>query len=656
TVPTIVKWVGLGNDCRNNPIRLMFDGSILDISTNFIPTQDSLSDEIFYPSFKYLTPGSRNWEDYIFYDINDSIMYDIDGETQYSTFKEFMINNPYSDVFSKLLYSNKGVDKTKLRSSIAYYNNYKNTIDVIINGLSLSFSIIESARDVIDIQDWNKFKVSGIAIPSRNRDNNYPIEVFINENTKTILIVWYQGNDILNYTYRNSSKLLGKGVLDPSVNSIKSIQWRGFDHTSKYFSHVKTPFGVNNASLSSNIFNIYGTGTYSGDTSIASPFNQINLNFGDNIFSIFNAYDGNEIIGSAFEFFGRSYDTFRQYVSYSYLRQGGTYGNSIANLAYSYMKNDNLYIGDTCKWSTLNYLLSSNRVMYYIFRGNTLYTSNSFSINPIRISINSPRAYKGITTYNGWYKPKFNNILEFSPNEDKNISDIFQKDFILGNTNIKSYNNIPQLWYNRVVKNVTPFDVSMGNAIDFVDSWNPFKSQWDSKYYFLYSGLNKTRIDGYNSPKELPSYFASKLIKLPKSIVLDTWISTTVSEEYGENRLSLSYNLTRSIINIFKNKDVFINNWSQLTQSDNVIDGYIKETILNYYNISKSKIKVEIWRKTYQGESSRIAYSLDDSFTKWDSANVDGNLTYVNNEYIYIINVVPNPAFIYFLKFTLFEK
>lgn len=655
TVPTVVKWVGIGNDCRNNPLRLSFDASILDVSTNFVPTSEAFVGEIFYPSFKYLSSSGRSWEDYVFYDINDTIMYDNDGVTEYSSFKEFMINNPYSDVFSKLVYSNNNVDGTKLRSSIAYYNNYKNTIDAIINGLSLSFRIVESAKNILDIQDWNRFRISAIAVPSRNRDNNKPIEVFINENTQTILIVWYQGNDILNYTFRNSSTLPGKGVLDPSTSDLKPIQWRGFDHTSPFFSHVKTPFGVNNASLSSNIFNIYGTAnTYDG--AIASPFNQINLNFGDNLFSIFNAYSENDIVGSGFEFYGKSYDTFRQYVSYDYLRQVGTYGQFVANLAYSYMRNENLYQTDTCNWNTLNSILVSNRVEYYIFRADTLYRSSSFTTNPVTITINSPREYNGVTTYGGWYKPKFNNILEFSSNEDKEISDIVGKDFIFGNTNIRSYNSIPQLWYNKVVNTVTSYDISVGNAINYVENWNPFKSQWDSNYYYLYSGPTVTQVDGYNSTQELPSYFASKLIKLPAALELDSWVNTTTNEEHADNRLSLAFNLTRTIVNIFKNTDTFIANWSDLSQADNVIDGYIKKTILSYYNISRTKIKVDIWRKPYTTETSRIAYSLDSSFEKWTGANVDGNLSYVNNEYIYTINVVPTPAFVYFVKFTLFEK
>lgn len=669
TVPYITKWEGLGNDCRNNPLRLTIDTSILDISTNFIPTINSLSDEIFYPSFKYLTPGDRNWKDYIFFDINDTITYIENGNTYYTTFKEMMLNEPYSDIFSKLMYSNNNAGGTKLRSSITYYNNYKDTIDTILSGLNLSISIDDSAKSILNIKDWDKFRISGIAVPSRNRDNNYPIEVFINENTKTILIVWYQGNDILNYNYRNSSKMMGKGVLDPLSSYIKPIQWRGFDDSSRFFSHIKTPFGVNNATLSSNIFNIYGiSNTY--DPSICSSLMQSNLNFGDKYFSVFNPYDGNRVIGSGFEFFDKSFDTFRGFVNYLYLKQSATYGESIANHVYSYMNNTNIYINDTCRWNTLNTLLLSNRVKYYIIKNDNIYTSNSFQINPISITINTTRVYNKVATYNGWYKPQFNNILEFAYNEDKNISDIVKQDFTFANTNIRAYNNIPQLWYNKVVRKLTSYDVSIANAIDYIKEWNPFKSQWDSKYYYLYSAGVKTQIDGYNANLEMPSYFGSKLIKLPNSLVLDMWSNTTSYEDQFSDRLSLSFNLSRSIINIFKNNDVFIANWSNLTQSDNIMDEYIKKTILNYYNISKSKIQVEIWAKPYKDalpykslskksindRSQKISYTLDSSFTKWTGANINGEISYINNEYIYTVNVRSLPAYIYFVKFILFEK
>jgi hypothetical protein len=101
----------LGTDVRGNPLRLMLDGS------NLIPDSTHFSQEISYPSFKYLNSGTRAWESYIFYDINDVI----NDNSTYRTFKEMMFKYPYTDYFSKLVYSNNDINATKTRSSIVYY-------------------------------------------------------------------------------------------------------------------------------------------------------------------------------------------------------------------------------------------------------------------------------------------------------------------------------------------------------------------------------------------------------------------------------------------------------------------------------------------------------------------------------------------------------
>jgi hypothetical protein len=47
---------------------------------------------------------------------------------------------------------------------------------------------------------------------------------------------------------------------------------------------------------------------------------------------------------------------------------------------------------------------------------------------------------------------------------------------------------------------------------------------------------------------------------------------------------------------------------------------------------------------------------LDDTFQKWDAANINGTLNYVNSEYIYTAEVPIQPMYVYFIKYTLFEK
>ena len=66
------------------------------------------------------------------------------------------------------------------------------------------------------------------------------------------------------------------------------------------------------------------------------------------------------------------------------------------------------------------------------------------------------------------------------------------------------------------------------------------------------------------------------------------------------------------------------------------------------------KIKIEIWTKPYDG--TRLAYKLDSTFTQDTAANVDSNLVFENNEYLYTIRVPVLTDLTYFVKFTLFEK
>lgn len=652
TVPYVTKWSGLGRDCRNNPFRLILDGSIFyDASTNFIPYENNFDGEISYPVYKYLNTGERAWESYVFYDINDVIKYSNDGSTNYVTFKELMFQDPYLDVFSKLIYSNRNINSTVQRSSLVYYNAYKDTIDSIINGLNISMFISENAKNTIDIKDWDKFSFSFISTPSKNRDSIYPIEVFINENTETILMVWYQGNDILNYNKRYSTYLGGKNVLDGSTGS--DLEFQSFRTNDNFWSYTKTPFVVNNSILSADITNVYDIyGEY--DSSVCSPFNQLNWNDGDQLYSIFNAYTNNVVSSYSFEFFDKQYNTLRQYVSYSYLKNSGTFGAGILNLSNNYMNNTNIYKDKTCNLEIFKEFLSYNNVSYFIFREDIVYTNNNFGIPPVNIVINNPRSYKGLYTYNGWFRPAFKNILDFKYNEEGELMNIVEKDFTFSNTNFKSYNDISQYWYNKVVEQVTAEDVSIKNAIGYLDSFNVFKSQWDSEYYVLDSSAGQSLIDGFNSTLELPSYFGSKLIKLPYSLELGNWDFTTASSTDGDTKHLLEFNLTRKIINMFKETPDFTDNWAALTTSDNVIDSYIKNTILGYYNISKQKIDVELWTKEYDG--TRLAFTKDSNFVQDKNVNIDGALNFINNEYIYKIkvNVLPNKS--YYVKFNLFEK
>jgi hypothetical protein len=656
TVPTTVKWEGLGYDSRNNPLRLVLDASFFDditdtpYRTNFIPYEDPsgythYDGELSYPIFKYLSSGTRNWKDYVYYDLNDVI--DNNGTTQ--TIKDFMLTEKEIDIFSKLLYSNNDVDVTHLRSSITYYNQYKGSIDALLNGLSISLKVTSSARDTIDIGDWDRFRISFISTPSRNTTSNHTLEVIINENTETILLIWYQGNDVLNYNKRFSSVFNGKGLLDPSTHSQKNFKSYKFDDP--FYSWTKTPFIVDIAGISTGSVNTYGLSqNYSED--LCSPYAQFNINV--NKYSIFNAYASNDVDSGIFRYFSRQYNTFDFYNSYLFSTSSFFYNNNTVNWGYNYYNNDNHYDASTCTLETFKNIVDNNTIKYYIFRDSNTITNEDFVTEPLSITVNSPRNYNNLYTYNGWYRPQFKDILEFNSNEERELMETLELDFTLGNTSFKSYNNISQYWYNKVVEDVTISDVSTANAIGY-RSFNPFNAQWDDDYYTIDSSSGSKTVPGYYSSLELPSYFGSKLPKFPDKLELNSWMTTDTNLNVLTDQYELEYNLSRNIVRMFKNSPTFINNWSGLSGTDEYIDDYVKNTVLFYYNISRPKIDVNMWYKPYDG-SNRIAYSLDNSFVKSVGQNVNGTLSYLNGNYLYKIRVNKLPNRTFYFSFTLTKK
>lgn len=288
--------------------------------------------------------------------------------------------------------------------------------------------------------------------------------------------------------------------------------------------------------------------------------------------------------------------------------------------------------------------------MYYVLRGNTVYNSYDFGTSPLSIIINSPKTYAGISTYGGWFKPKFNSILEFKSDENAELINLVDRDFIFSNTNLRLYNDLPQLWYNKVNSAVTALDISVGNAITYISGYNVFKSLWDASYYIKDSSY----INGYESPDELSSFFGSKLPKLPNDLTLENWDITTASSSQTSTEIILMFNLTRAIINKFKTNSTFIDNWAGLTSADNVIDSYVKNTIVTYYNISQSKLIVNFYYKSYGNQL--LYYMYENDFINDGKQNFNGQLLYENDEYIYKMVIPKSGNFSYFVSFIMTEK
>lgn len=675
TVPCVAKWTGLGNDCRNNEYGLLLNSDILDeASTNFLPFGDNFANELSYPVYKYLSPQDRAWESYVFFDINDVIeyqdgyVYASDGvkypqaghpdgqiEKYYETtsLKDLMLLKPYTDIFSKIIYSNSNdTNKVKNRSSLGYYNQFKESIDTFVSGLSLSMSVSNSAQHSINVKDLDNYRIGFISSPSLNTTGNEPFEVIINMNNKTMLMVWYQGADELNYNTRNSSIWNGKSILTHTHKSGWGGSFDALDYGNERYSYIKSPYNIVTDTVTTSIRDLYDVSTNYG-TEVAKYTSQSSFNKGSLKHTEFNAYsDSNWVISNVFNIFDNlSYNTFNGNVKYLYKKSLGTYGSYTLNDTFSYSNNENIYRENTCSLEHFEYIIKNNRVNYTIINEKVIKTNVNFSgEKPFSIVINDPKEYKNIYVHHGWYKPKFNDILNFSYNESSYVINSSQLDFILGNTNLTGSNDIKQYWYKNVVDSITEEDVAVKNAISYKDGLNVFSSLWDKNYFMK----DDTETNGFKSSLEKSSFFGSKLINLPESLSLDTWSTLTSSYEETDAYNKLKFNLSRQIINLFNINTVFRSNWSSLNISASDIENYIKDTILTYYIIDINKIEVKVWTKPFDG--TRLHFSNDGDFEINSESNINGVLSFSNNEHIYNIEAGKTPDFSYFIEFKLFEK
>lgn len=255
--------------------------------------------------------------------------------------------------------------------------------------------------------------------------------------------------------------------------------------------------------------------------------------------------------------------------------------------------------------------------------------------------------------------------MKFSINEDPSIINTFDRDFTLCNTAIRKYNNIEQFWYNKVTSEITAADISINNAINFQNQFNPFSSMWDNNYYVLSNydasgNIITSNINGFNSSGEERSFFGSKILKLPDKLTLNNWASADTELIERENSYVLQYNLTSNIIKFFKNTESFTDNWlfidSLPANKTNLIDKYIKNTVLNYYNLNSDKLNLKIWNKPYQSGDRVLSFDLNNNYNEILDKNIEGTLKYTNQSFIYEIVLPKTPNYSYFVEFDVYRK
>lgn len=662
TSPHVCKWVMQGSDCRSNKLGLktssyMFNNGKM---SNFIPMGGSgyefFKDEIIYPVNKSLNTSLRDANSYVYYDINDKFIFN----EECKSLKELLLSTHANiDVFNKIIYHNFHDDYNTSKVSILSYNKFYNTLDTIFKGMKLSFKISDN---IIDTKKLDGYNFSMILSNSGNTTSNKPFEVFINNKFNNVLLVWYTYALQINYTNRYSHFSECKNFMEnnnktlPFLNNLKSIP----SNISEYgiYNYSPSLFNLNTSRSLYEIVKNYDTNVVSIDDIFFDNYDKYYYQDAKNIYSnkelftfIFNGnYDNNYIEEkSRFEMIN------------NFKSMNNTYGDNIINKSYIFNTPLNLYKDNVANIDIFKELIvNPNNFTIYVINNNDIVNTNNLLINNVMsVGIEEPKLYNdSIYTHSGWYKPLFKNILEYYNNIDSAINNIFELDLTHSNTKIKNINNISQMWFHKVSKDISENDVEVGLAIDFRVDFSPLMNQWDDNYYTIYNGDDKVYLQGYNNPKEETSMLGSKLIKLPKNVLLDTWDNSSLEvfnntpSWYDDNidgdKMLIRVNVTNALQKFFFNNK-FIENWDKLTISnrDDIINSYISESLIPLYNKKMSDISINIY---YTNTSDNDIHYTKPNNTLSISNVYSTNMKLEYDSYIYDIIVPKNELVTYYVE------
>jgi hypothetical protein len=165
-----------------------------------------------------------------------------------------------------------------------------------------------------------------------------------------------------------------------------------------------------------------------------------------------------------------------------------------------------------------------------------------------------------IYRHRGSYEPRANDVLSFWVREDETFTKHFEKDYLLVNTHFNDKSSLTGILRNYGINKVADAEIlkiARGSAYKSVyplvgevsvDTKEQFvlNSTWDKNYYRkYYDTQNWNPIDGFNEMKEFKSFLGSKVMNIPNTHILDTFLDTEAtftvtapSEEVGVKLLS----------------------------------------------------------------------------------------------------------------------
>jgi hypothetical protein len=199
--------------------------------------------------------------------------------------------------------------------------------------------------------------------------------------------------------------------------------------------------------------------------------------------------------------------------------------------------------------------------------------------------------------YQGFYSPKFRDVLKFWAREDQKFTATSGIDFLLSNTHLGNeftgFSTLQNQFFSKVAddeilkipadsgyKSVYPLvnEISIDKKDDF--AWN---SSWDNLYYRKYTSTSEfTSVKGTSEMKELKSYFASKMMKIPKSYDLFEYQTKELEIPRGRGLITeQSINFESLFTRNLKNELCYLVQPDKITVQVNVYERLLREMMGN---------------------------------------------------------------------------
>ena len=184
------------------------------------------------------------------------------------------------------------------------------------------------------------------------------------------------------------------------------------------------------------------------------------------------------------------------------------------------------------KTGVLNYIVDQDRPPQYANTGVIGYDIINTNQNEI------------VIRHRGYYEPKSIDILSFWVREDEQVTNHFDMDFLLSNTRISNEASFAGLIRNYGINKVAAEEIlkiSEGTAYrsvyEFIHeiaidrkNMQVLNSTWDADYFRLYTDLDiYQNVDGYLEMKEFKSFFGSKAMSVPKTLDIQTFLSSEIA-------------------------------------------------------------------------------------------------------------------------------